>query len=198
MSDSPDTSASRPERPGRYQRSTAGLIGAMIVTLLAVGAFVAFRSINRDDLEVRPEAVDYLAAVRALQDEGRLPVYPARLPRSWIPTSVDVDPSSTNPSAGLSWGVGILTDDDTFVGVRQSDGSLSDLLATYVDEDPTEGPTVTVQSEVATRWRTFTDSGGDTAYVADLPHGRVLVYGSATPEDLERVIGSLTAARLPD
>ena len=42
-----------------YQRSASGLVGALLVTLLVIGAFVAFRALNRDELEVGPEAVDY-------------------------------------------------------------------------------------------------------------------------------------------
>jgi hypothetical protein len=180
-----------PERPGRYQRSPSGLVAALIVTVLAVSAFVVFRAINRNDLQVRPERVDYLETVRVLQQDGAEPVYPARLPDGWVPTSVDL-----KPGLRLSWGVGIVVDDQNYVGVRQSSDSLGSLLETYVDEQPVEGDPATVESEVASRWRTFSDDGGDRAYAAEVAGQTVLVYGSAPDADLRTVIASLTRARL--
>ena len=177
-----------PERPGRYQRSTTGLLAALLVTVLAVVGFVGFRALNRDDLEVRPDKVDYLSTVKALQQDGSRPVYPATLPDGWLPTSVDVVPGS----ASLSWGVGILTDRDLFVGVRQSSRSLPDLLETYVDERAEEGDPVTIDSQVATTWQSFSDAGGDHALAAQVGEQWVLVFGSASEKDLQAVVESLT------
>ena len=59
------------EKPGRYQRSPAGMVGALIVTLLVISAFVAFRALNRTDLDVKPERVDYLAQVRFAQQDAQ-------------------------------------------------------------------------------------------------------------------------------
>ena len=179
------------ERPGRYQRSPSGLVAALIITVLAVSAFVVFRAINRNDLQVRPEKVDYLATVRVLQEDGAEPVYPASLPDGWIPTSVDLQ-----PGLQLSWGIGIVVDDEDYVGVRQSSDSLDSMLETYVNEQPIEGDPATVESEVASRWRTFSDDGGDRAYAAEVAGQTVLVYGSAPDADLRTVIASLTRTAL--
>ena len=51
------------EQGGRYQRSFAGMIGALLITLLVIGAFVAFRALNRDELDGGPKPVDYLETV---------------------------------------------------------------------------------------------------------------------------------------
>ncbi|HET7070318.1 MAG TPA: DUF4245 family protein, partial [Nocardioides sp.] len=75
-------------QPGRYQRSPSGMVGALIVTLLVILAFVGFRALNRSDLDVKPEHVDYLAQVRYAQQAGSEVVYPARLPRGWYATNV--------------------------------------------------------------------------------------------------------------
>ncbi len=182
----PDPSV--PGRPGRYQRTTSGLLASLLATVLAVVGFVGFRALNRDDLEVRPEKVDYLATVEALQLDGSRPVYPAELPDGWLPTSVDVVPGTV----ALSWGIGILTDDDLFVGVRQSSQSLPDLLETYVDERAEEGDPVTIASPLATTWRSFSDAGGDHAYAAEVGDQWVLVFGSASEADLQAVVASLT------
>lgn len=179
-------------RPGRYQRSFSGMVGALLVLVLVIGGYAAFRAIFRDDLVVTPEAVDYLDSV-ALAQEAQLPVaYPPTLPEGWIATGVDIDAST-----GFTWALKLLTDDQRFVGVRQDPGELGDLISTYVDEDAVEGEEVTLDSEVASSWRVWTDVGGDTAYVAEVPPGHLMVYGSAPPEQLRELIGTLTTDPLP-
>jgi hypothetical protein len=168
------------------------LIGAMVVTLLAIGAFVALRAVSRTDLDVKPQSVDYLEAAGAAHDAGRRVVYPERLPRGWIATSVDYVPGDRP-----AWGVGMLTagGGGDFVGVRQEDAPLDDLLATYVDEHPVKGPKVRVRGSVATTWQEYADGGGDHAFAAEVRGDEVLVYGSAPAADLRRVLGLLTDAR---
>lgn len=178
------------EQAGRYQRSFSGLIGAIVITLLAIGGFVAVRAFVRDDIEQKPQAVDYLETVGLAQDAGREIVYPAALPQGWIATSVDFQPGQET-----TWGVGILTRAGTFVGVRQEDDSLDDLLATYVDDDPdeiTELPAERFEGSVATQWQVFEDEGGDRAYAAEVGEDYVLVYGSAELLDLREVVDRLT------
>lgn len=194
MSEASGTPPVQPEpqgtaRPGRYPRTANGLIGSLIVTLLVIGGFVALRALNRNDLEVKPTAVDYLASVGFAQDSGFDPVYPESLPQDWIATSVDFTPGDRPV-----WGIGMLTDDGKFVGLRQADESVDDLLHTYVDKDPAEGDKVDVAGSVAPSWRSFADSGGDHAYAAEVAGDTVLVYGSATLADLREVLENLTLA----
>ena len=59
------------EQPGRYQRSPAGMVGALVVTVLVILGFVVFRSCVRTDLDVKPAHVDYRAEVRFAQQNGR-------------------------------------------------------------------------------------------------------------------------------
>lgn len=174
---------------GRYQRSTNGLIGALLITLLAIGAFVAFRALNRDNPEMQTTPVDYLAAVQGAQQGGVDVVYPPSLPSGWVATSVHFTPGDRP-----AWGIGMLTDAGRFAGVRQEDASLDDLLHTYVDDDPTEGQKTQIDSEIGSTWRSFSDSGGDHAYAIELGNDVVLVYGSASPEDLRTLAGELTTA----
>lgn len=193
MSEAPPTGQqppAAPGRPGRYQRSTNGLIGALLVTLLAIGGFVAFRAVNRDNPAVGPTRVDYLSAVQGAQQGGYKVVYPQSLPSGWFADSVHL-----TPGPRPAWGIGMLTDEGRFVGVRQEDASLDDLLHTYVDDEPTEGDRVRIDSPVGTSWQTFSDSGGDHAYAAEMGHEYVLVYGSAPAEDLRQVVESLTTAQ---
>ncbi len=179
------------EQPGRYQRSAGGLVGALVILLGFIAAFVAFRAVTRSDLEVRPEEVDYLASVDDARAAGLEVVYPRRLPEGWIATAVLLAPVTEQ-----SWGISMLTEDDSFVGLRQDDEDLDELLGTYVDQNAAEVEAVDIDSEVATRWRVFTDDGGDTAYAAEAgpDDSWVLVYGSAEPAELVRVVASLTRA----
>ncbi len=131
--------------------------------------------------------MDYLETVRLIQENGGSVVYPPSLPDGWIATSLDFTPGEET-----AWGLGFLTDDKTYVGLRQEDASLDDLLATYVDEDPTELAEADFPDSVATTWRVFEDEGGDTAFAAELGDEWVLVYGSASRDDLESIVERLT------
>jgi len=162
----------------------------MAVLVVCVLAFVGLRSCTRDNREVTPEAVDYLSAVGPAQDTGMAVVYPPSLPRGWTATSIDFV-SGERPA----WGIGMLTDDEKFVGIRQADQDLSSLLSAYVDADAVEGDTVTVPGAVTEQWQEWSDAGGDHAYSASVGQDEVLVYGSAPTEDLLTIVRSLTDAR---
>lgn len=178
-------------RAGRYQRSIAGGVGSMIVLVLVVLGFVAFRGTFRDNGGVDVEPVDYLAVVGPAQESGVQVVYPPSLPEGWTATSVDFVPGGRP-----GFGVGMLTDDEKFVGLRQQDEDLASMLETYVDGDALEGDTVTVDGSVAPEWQEWSDAGGDHAYSATVGDTEVLVYGSAPTEDLLTIVRSLTDAPL--
>ncbi len=177
-------------RPGRYQRSTNGLVGALVITVVAILLFVGFRALTRDNPDIKPTRVDYLGAVQGAQATGYRVAYPPSLPKGWLPDSVQVQPSRRG-----SFSLGMLTAGGKFVGVHQEDADLTELLHTYVDDNPAEGKPVTIDSAVGNRWRTFSDSGGDHAYATELGHQWVLVYGSAPTSDLRRIVSSLTTAK---
>lgn len=174
------------EKPGRYQRSSTGLIGAMIVTLLTIGAFVLVRSLTRAEVDVQPEAIDYAAAAEAARGAGFDVVAPASLPKGWIATAVDL--RQTDPPL---WGLGLLTDDDIFVGLRQEDEPVEDLVEINIDEDAVAGDPLELDSAIGSTWQTWTDQGGDTGYSIEYGDQTVLVYGSAPAADLQDFIGLL-------
>lgn len=187
-------SVSESGTPGRYNRSFDGLVAALVITVVAVLAWVLFRALTSADEEVDPEAVDYLETVELAQDAGVEIAYPPSLPEGWKATNVVVVPGE-RPAFGLS----ILTDSGTFVGIRQEDESLEDLLATYVDEDPeniSEEDPLSVDSPIATSWEGYGDEGGDLAYATEVGEDRLLVYGSASAADLTLLIESLTTDAL--
>ena len=172
------------EQAGRYQRSPGGLVGAMLVLLLVIGAFVGFRALNRNELEVEPERVDYLAAVEAAQSEDREVAYPATLPSGWRATSIEA-------AAGADWGIGFLTPDG-FAGVQQSESSLRELLRTHVDEETTSRPPVEPGGDLGGRWEAYADAEGDLAYASEVDGQTLLVFGSAPESDLLTLVERLT------
>jgi len=176
------------EQGGRYQRSFSGMVGAMIVMVALIVAFVVVRGLNRNDPSIDPERVDYLDVVRGVARAGGAPVaYPPELPAGWFATSA---------SFGVEgiWSLSLLTDEEHFVGVRQSRtaDSVDDLVTTYVDDAAEEGDPVTLDSPLADSWRSFTDSGGDYALVAEVDDSIVLVVGTAPEQEIQDLTASLT------
>jgi len=163
----------------------------MVVVVLAVVGAVAFMGLFRDETSVEPDAVDYLATVRALQDAELEPVYPAEVPKGWKATKAEV---LQEGAPGLD--LGFLTDDDEFVGVVWTDEDVDDLLRERVDDSDVESTErFTVSGSVAEQWQGYEDPGGDLAYAAEVERRTVLVYGSASEDDFAAVVGALTTAR---
>ncbi|GAA1476502.1 hypothetical protein GCM10009623_09480 [Nocardioides aestuarii] len=161
------------------------MLGALVVLLLVIGGYVAFRAITREDLEVEVDAVDYLETVGFAQDADLTVVYPPTVPEGWKATSVDSQP-------GREWSIGFLTPDG-FAGVHQSEASSSSIIETYVDPDANEGDPVTI---AGSDWDTWTDEGGDVGYLGEVDGQQVLVYGSAPPDALRSLAASLTTEPL--
>ena len=122
-----------PERPSRYDRNFGGLLAAMLVTVLFVGGYVGFRALTRDQPELEPD-VDYASCVAYLQEAGVTVVYPRELPSGWRANVIHY--ARGNPPA---WRIGLVTDQDEFVGVVQQEEDVDDLLTQYVDESPRPG-----------------------------------------------------------
>lgn len=174
-------------QPSRYTRSFSGMTGALIVTVVAVLAFVAWRGLWRTDVDNEPEAVDWQARVELAQQADLAVVHPRELPAGWTATSTELA-AGDDPR----WSLGVLTDEGRFVGIRQQDTSVSDLVELYVDEEAVEGDDVTVDSDIADTWQTWSDEGGDIGYSTELGDEALLVYGSAPAEDIEAYLGLLT------
>ncbi|MBD3944335.1 DUF4245 family protein [Nocardioides ganghwensis] len=163
------------------------MTGALIVTVIAVLAFVAWRGLFRTDVDDTPVAVDWQESVELAQQADLEVVHPRELPAGWIATSVDLS-AGDDPQ----WGMGVLTDDGRFVGIRQQDASVDALVELYVDEEAEAGEEATVSSEITDSWQTWSDEGGDRGYSTEIGDEALLVYGSAPVEDIEAYLGLLT------
>ncbi len=174
------------EQPSRYTRSFSGMTGALLVTVLVVVAFVLWRGLFRGDADDTPVAVDWQESVELAQQAELEVVHPRELPAGWTATSVDLF-AGDDPR----WGLGVLTDEGRFIGIRQQDTSVDDLVELYVDEEAEPGDDAAVESEVSGTWQTWSDDGGDHGYSTELGDEALLVYGSAPVEDLEAYLGLL-------
>ncbi|MDQ6686909.1 MAG: DUF4245 domain-containing protein [Actinomycetota bacterium] len=188
------TAAAQP----RYERSTSGLVAAMIVVLGLVGLVFLVRVIQHDTTTTPIPAVDYAAMVRAGRADGKLATYaPRTLPAGWRPTS-----ASYVTGTGPHWHLGMLTGNGRYVGLEESEDTTTALVAQYVDPNATRGQDVRVAGRV---WQSWTDSGGDYALVRSVGHGsgstgsssssvseRVLVVGSAPPSAIRSFVARLT------
>jgi hypothetical protein len=174
------------EQPGRYQRSAGGMVGAMLVLLALIAAFVLFRDLNRTD-PVRPVPdVNYAQTLSYARDQARFAVLaPDPLPAGWRATTVEFVPDPTR------WHLGMLTDDERYVGIEQAMSSPTDMVETYVGEAATRSGTVTIDG---TRWRVWSDSGGDTALVRQGGEVTTLVVGRVSREELTDFVAHLTTS----
>lgn len=175
----------------RYQRSVAGMVGAMIVATVVAGGWYL---LGRPDESVRPIATvktaDWHGWVNAGRKDGKLITFaPQRVPDGWRVTSA-------NYQTGVAphWHLGLLTPSD-YVGLEESRDTTEHVVQQFVDENAVQGKDVTVDG---TTWQTWTDSGGDYALIRTVaaPDGeqqRVLVYGSAPDQDIRDYAGSLSA-----
>lgn len=176
------------EQPSRYTRSFSGMTGALIVTVLFVLAFVVWRGLFRGEADDTPQAVDWQASVELAEQADFQVVHPRELPAGWTATSVDPLFARDAPR----WGLGVLTDDGKFIGIRQEDASVDELVELYVDEKAEAGPDAMVTSEITDTWQTWSDDGGDHGFSTELGDEALLVYGSAPVADLETYLGLLT------
>jgi hypothetical protein len=174
-------------RPGKYQRTTHGLVVSLVVTVGAIALVLWYMGLFRSETVYEPEQVDYLAGVEGAQDAGLSPAYPAALPEDWIATGVEVVPGGQ-----VEFALKLLTDDEEFVGVRQHEGTVGALLREHVDEETVAVDGYSSPGSVAPEWEGYADDAGDTAYAAELDDTVVLVYGSAPPEDLQTIVDALT------
>ncbi|HSE08589.1 MAG TPA: DUF4245 domain-containing protein, partial [Nocardioidaceae bacterium] len=139
------------EQPGRYQRSAAGMVGAMLVLLGVIAAFVVFRDLNRTTPESPVREVKYEQTLAYARDQADFDVLaPESLPEGWRATSVSFVPDPTR------WSLGVLTDQDRYVGLEQSRRSAESMVETYVDPEAERGRQVEVAGET---WRLWTDQG---------------------------------------
>jgi hypothetical protein len=173
------------EQPGRYQRSFGGLIGAMVVLLLVVGAFVVFQDVTSREPANPVQAVAYQRTAQYARRQASFRLLaPPRLPQGWRATSVGFTPPPKE-----HWHLGVLTNQNRYVGLEQGTITPAAMLKKYVDKHTAERGPVSVAGRT---WHTWTDSGGDVALVHRAAGATTLVEGHDVPvPQLKAYISSL-------
>jgi hypothetical protein len=170
----------------RYERSAAGMVGAMMITLLLILAFVAFRAINRNDVSVEPDDVDYLQVVTELQDGSGLdPAHPPALPAGWTATRAIFDADNH------AWELDLLTDEQRYIGVRQAEMREKDLIEEYVDPDGEPEGITGLGGELNLEWEGWRVDNDDTAFTTTHRGMGLLVFGSAPAAQVKQLAASL-------
>jgi Protein of unknown function (DUF4245) len=185
-------SPSAAPRSGRPPSTPGALLAAMLVLLMVIGAFVGLRSLLREQVEVTPTSVDYLAAVEGAQANGLEIHYPASLPDGWIVTSIEVPAVADQP-----WTMGMLTGDGRFVGLLQQPGDPLEVSQGQLGSGTKLGPEIDVPAVEINRWRTVegeTDVAGDDGLVSEVEGGSLLLYGSAGADALGLVAEQIVSA----
>jgi hypothetical protein len=160
------------------------MIGAMLVLLLVVVAFVFFRDLNRNDPASPVKAIDYQKTLGFAQEAVGFPLLaPPSLPDGWRATSATFVPEPAR------WHLGVLTDENRYIGLEQSRSPVDTMVETYVDREAVRGREVQAAGET---WRTWTDEGGDTALSRVEDGVSILVVG--TPE-LDVLVDYVTTLR---
>jgi hypothetical protein len=191
MSESRDPATSGTAAPARasYQRTSGGLVGAMLVTVVVVIGFVAVRGITNDPGSTPVQSVDYQLTVHAARAAKQLMVpAPTQLPAGWKATSVSY---TDGPSP--TWHLGMLTKGRKYIGIEEARTSTAKLAEEHVDPDADRGKDVTVDGQT---WETWTDRGGDYAVARSLRAGgrtteSWLVVGTAPASQIRDFAGTL-------
>lgn len=184
-----------PSGAPRYPRTSGGLVGAMVVTVLAVLAFAAFRAVTRDNEPTPVRTVDYAAMVKGGRaDHALLVMAPDQLPRGWKATS-----AAYTTGVAPTWHLGTLTTSGKYVGVEESRSSIEDLAAEHVDENAERGKDVVIGGRT---WQTWTDAGGDYAVARSTRAGGTtvdswLVVGTAPESQIRDFAGTLRRGATP-
>jgi hypothetical protein len=150
------------------------MVGAMVVMVVLLVAWVGFRSLTTQEPDSPVKTVDYAQVVEPARKAAPFDlVAPPSLPPGWRATSVNF-----NDQSQPRWHLGVLTDQKRYVGLEQAERPVRQMVRQYVDEDASRGAPVEV---AGTSWGTYTDAGGDLALVKQDGATTTLVVGHDVP-----------------
>lgn len=177
-------------KPNRYELPLSNMVGAMVIVILFVLAFVIFRAVNRDNSSVTPQHVAYRPVATAARADGRLDVWaPPALPSGWYATAARYD-GGTNPHWHLS-----ATDGKQYLGIEEGLGGLDVQLHLALQGTAIPAGKVEISG---TLWNVYTDTQGDYALGRSMPSKTprypetIVVVGTTAPAAVRAYVASLT------
>jgi hypothetical protein len=177
-------------KPNRYELPLSNMVGAMVVVVLFVLAFVIFRALNRDNSSVQPETVNYHSIAAQGRADGRIDVWaPIALPKGWRASAARYA-TGNNPHWHLS-----ASDGHHYLGVEEGiDGQAAELRMAMQGTPVAAGK---VEIDGIT-WSVFTDTQGDYALTRSMPSKTprypesLVVIGTTSPSLVREYAASLT------
>jgi hypothetical protein len=156
---------------------SVGVLGAIVLLLFGLGQLL---TITPDDPS---PTVDYRTAAESSRTVADFDLLaPTSLPDGWRATSVRFETGS--------WHLGVLTDDDEYVGLEQLRAAPRRAIERFAAGSRAAG-TVTIDR---TTWSRRAGPDDDVTYVRRDGDMTILVTGSAPRDDVERYISSLSAS----
>ncbi|MER6975469.1 DUF4245 family protein [Nocardioides sp. NPDC000445] len=176
---SSEPASEQPETPARsYPRTFGALIGSMIFLLVLVVPIVLIVQ-WRGNLEREVSGAnetykaDWAEAVRSAQVADLDVVYPRDLPSGWY---ANTDPSYQSGEEP-AWTMSFVKGETSYVGLELSSRSAQSLAQKNVDTQAKKGDEVSIDTDVADTWTEWSDSGGDTAYSAEVDGQTLMLWG---------------------
>ena len=174
-------------RPNRYELPITTMVGAMLVVLVVVGGFVAFRGLIRDNAATPVRTVEYAHLLQQGKQDGKLSMLsPVPVPSGWRATSARYR-GGVNPQ----WHLGMLTSGKKYVGLEQAREDEASLIKKSVMGDVSSEGKVDIEG---TTWQSWKASKGDYVLTRTDGDSVVLVRGSAPKLEIQAFAGRLKAA----
>ena len=159
------------------------MVGAMVVLLLVIAGYVAFRAVNRNDVEDPVKAMDWKGPASYATEQADFEVLsPSALPRGWIATS-----ARWTGGREPHWHLGLLTERRQYVGLEQEDRSVEDMVEEYVDAGAAQGDDVEIDGQT---WQSWFDEQ-DQALVLEQDDVTTLVVGTVDQATVVDFVDSL-------
>ena len=120
-----------------YRSSAGGLVGALIVSVALMALVVLITVLQSRDTDDPTPPYDYSGDLTAAREQAPFEVLaPSSLPDGWYATSAD----STTAGPVFSWHLGLITDDDEYVGLEQSNEASTTFIAASTKADEPGDP----------------------------------------------------------
>jgi len=167
----------------RGNPSIGDIIRSMVVIAAIILGLYAVGRLYTSDEEAQVETIDYVSVVEQARPAATFPLEaPAELPPGWRATSARFQANG--------WHLGVLTDDDDYVGLEQLRSGVDRAVDRFADGSKSAGT-----AEVAGRtWSVRTGPKGRWTYVRDEDGLTTLLNTSAPRRVLEDYIASLSAS----
>ncbi len=159
----------------------------VVLSLIVLGIWVFGLLHTETPEDPIGESVPYADTAASAREVATYPLLaPANLPTDWRVNGVRFTPSGTQ-----SWHLGVLTDENRYIGLEQEKVSADDLVQTHA-EGAQEAGTLDVDGVV---WQRYDGPGKSVTLVQETPDVTTLVTTSTAPlEDVENFVRRLTTS----